>query len=478
MTITTEAPAAATSEPVVHAGQGAAATRALTASATQPLARVDLAYDHVDVQRVAQHIYALMLRNVSSDGFPFTDSTHQLVSRPGCVIAAPSYPANAPGISQDYVFNWVRDAAITALEIVAASSAQPGQPVQELIDYVTFADLCQRNAAPTKGHACFTIEGQPRPWSEQNDGPAIQTVAILAAFSQLDPSTQQVATDLIGRNLEFLLGCYTDQTTNLWEEHIGFSFFARSVQLRCFREVAANSFGIPVPEGITEAIAWLEHALQAHWNGSYYATMIGGAAPGDPHQPAVPEGYDPNIDIVQASIYGAVPCSDTRLLATAAQLISQWADSTSPEVYPVNLSDAALGLGPMLGRYPGDLYDGGSDSLGDHPWALCTANFAQLYYELAAEIQASGSVPMNELSAPFFGQIGVTPSTKARAAVEALRTAGDAMLRAVVYHSDHLELSEQFDGVSGFEKSVRDLTWSYAAFLAAARARTGRPVEG
>ena len=52
----------------------------------------------------------------------------------------------------------------------------------------------------------------------------------------------------------------------------------------------------------------------------------------------------------------------------------------------------------MLGRYPGDLYDGGSDSLGDHPWALCTANFAQLYYELATEIEASGSLPLDELS--------------------------------------------------------------------------------
>jgi glucoamylase len=453
-------------------------TRASSTPADQARTRPDLAVDHIVLQSVAQHMYALMLRNVSSDGFPFTDSTHQLVSRPGCVIAAPSYPANAPGISQDYVFNWVRDAAITALEITAASSSQPGQPIQELIDYVTFADLCQRNAAPTKGHACFTVEGQPRPWSEQNDGPAIQTVAVLAAFSQLDPSTQQVATDLVARNLEFLLGCYTEQTTNLWEEHVGYSFFARSVQLRCFREVAANTLGIPVPDGITDAMAWLEDALEAHWDGRYYATMIGGGAPGDPQQPAVPDGYDPNIDIVQASIYGAVPCTDTRLLATAAQLIGHWADESSPELYPINLTDATLGLGPMLGRYPGDLYDGGSDSLGDHPWALCTANFAQLYYELATEIEASGSVPVDELSALFFARIGITALTDAKTAADALRTAGDAMLRAVVYHSDHLELSEQFDGVTGYEKSVRDLTWSYAAYLSAARARTGRPVEG
>ena len=46
------------------------------------------------------------------------------------------------------------------------------------------------------------------------------------------------------------------------------------------------------------------------------------------------------------------------------------------------------------------------------------------------------------------------------------------MLQAIVYHSDHLELSEQFDAVTGFEKSVANLSWSYAAFLSAVRART------
>jgi glucoamylase len=45
------------------------------------------------------------------------------------------------------------------------------------------------------------------------------------------------------------------------------------------------------------------------------------------------------------------------------------------------------------------------------------------------------------------------------------------MLDSVLFHSDHLALSEQFDQRTGFEKSVRDLTWSYAAFLSAVRAR-------
>ena len=45
------------------------------------------------------------------------------------------------------------------------------------------------------------------------------------------------------------------------------------------------------------------------------------------------------------------------------------------------------------------------------------------------------------------------------------------MLQAVIFHSDNLELSE-FDATAGYEKSVSNLSWSYASFLSAIRART------
>lgn len=453
-------------------------TRATTP--TQPAsgrAHTSVAVGQADLATIAQHMYALMLRNIASDGYPFTDSTHTLVSLPGCVIAAPSYPANAPGINQDYVFNWVRDGAITMLEMVAAIAGTPGAPVQPLSDYVSFARRCFDNAVPTKGHACFTVAGESRPWTEQNDGPAIQSVALLAAYPLLEDASQAAVKALVTDNVDFLLRVYRDQTTNLWEEHSGFSFFARSAQLRCLREIAANDLGLPVGDGVEPAIAWLESALDHHWTGSYYATMIGGEAPGDPTQPTVPYGYDPNIDIVQACIYGAIPCTDTKLLATAALLRSAWADPQSDRVYPINVTDAAAGLGPMFGRYPGDTYDGAGGGLGDHPWALCTANFAELHYLLAKEIAGSGAIPYDELSKPFFAPLGIDSDTSPQAGADALVKAGDAMLFAVVSHSDHLELSEQYDGVSGFEKSVRDLTWSYAAFLSAVRTRTGVSVR-
>jgi glucoamylase len=457
-------------------------TRAQSNTAQVPRQRTGTqrTVQRANLEATAQHMLSLMLRNISSDGFQFTDPANPgRFSRPGCIIAAPCYPAGTPGVDQDYVFNWTRDAAMAAMEIAAAKMPRrPGTGVQTLIDYVNFARLCQDRATPTVAHACYTIEGESRPWTEQADGPALQTLALLRAFPQLGHPGQEVASQVIARNMDFMLSTRYEPTVNLWEEQAGYSFFARAVQLRCLREIAANTHGIGVPQGTGEAIDWLNYALEGHWDGTRYLSML---APSDSGPVPVTDDYDPNIDIVMACAYGAVPCTDTRLLATAAQLRWQWSDSASPTFYQVNVSDGAHGLGPMMGRYPGDTYDGDvSDPVpGGHPWALCTCSFAELYYRLAADVSRTRSLPYDHLSSKFFGQVGIDADTPPAEAVTLLERAGDAMLQAVIYHSsDDLELSEQFDATSGFEKSVSDLTWSYAAFLSAVRARTARNAEG
>ena len=438
-------------------------------------ARPQIAFESVDLETIARHMYALMLRNVASDGFVFRDP-YGLVSKPGCIIAAPSYPGLTPGIDQDYVYHWVRDAAITIDEIAAAEAGADGD-AQPLVDYVGFAQLCQRNAVPTLAHAVFKVDGTPRPWTEQSDGPAVQTLAILGFYDRLDPANQATARAVMQVNVDYLVGAYDQPTRNLWEEKDGLSFFTRSVHLACLRAVAASDVGLTVPAATGEAIAALEAALGRHWNGTVYVSMLAPPAPGDAARPTVPteDGYDPNIDIVCAAIYGAVSVTDPKLLATAAALRTQWEDPASQAYYAVNGTDKALGLGPLLGRYPGDHYDGdvAHPVEGGHPWALCTANFAELYYRIANAIVRDGHVPADNLTRNFFAQVGVAEGASVDAVAGDLRNAGDAMLRAIIYHSDHLELSEQFDGTSGFERSVRNLTWSYAAFLSAVRARTG-----
>lgn len=451
------------------------AERAVLPTRQPALVQSSLAAGAIDLPSLAPLMFAFMFRNIATAGFTFTDpmapQDHSKDSRPGCVIAAPSYPAGTPGVDQDYVFNWVRDGAITAMEVarIAFWPSAGGT----LDDYVRFAALCHANAVPTKGHACFTIAGESRPWSEQNDGPALQTVTLLTAFDRLSSDMQSAAVGLVNANVEFLLGVFQDATTNLWEEHVGFSFFARSAQLRCFETVLATTVtGVAKPAGLQAAADWLRQALDGHWDGTRYVSVL--AVPSDgssPSQPVV-DGYDPNIDIVQACIYGAVPCTDTRLLATAAQLRAQWEEG-GLAAYPINTADRERGLGPLFGRYPGDTYDGDSAHpvLGGHPWALTTCNVAELHYALAAAVRSTGRIPLDDLSQPFFAQVGVDATMSADAAATAMVAAGDAMVGAVVFHSDHLELSEQYDGTTGFERSVRDLTWSYAAYLSAMRAR-------
>ena len=95
----------------------------------------------------------------------------------------------------------------------------------------------------------------------------------------------------------------------------------------------------------------------------------------------------------------------------------------------------------------------------------------QLYYRLAKQVTIAGAVPLDDLSAGFFSQVGIDASATPTVAAAALQNAGDQMLQAVVFHSDHLELSEQFDATTGYEKSVSNLSWSYASFLSAVRAR-------
>jgi glucoamylase len=168
------------------------------------------------------------------------------------------------------VFNWTRDAAAVAIEL-AAGPLPSSQPV---IDYVQFAQTCQTSASAI-GHfdrASFCVNGTPRDWSDQTDGPALQTLAIPQMYAQLDAPTQAVANAVIAENLKFLQNAYQGATFNLWEEEQGASFFARSVQLKCFEVVSANTFGIPVLRGSPARF----RGSRTPWPGPVSTTMLNG----------------------------------------------------------------------------------------------------------------------------------------------------------------------------------------------------------
>ena len=250
----------------------------------------DVHVARADLTTAARYMFWLMFRNVASDGLVFDDPVNAgIISSPGCVLASPSWENTATHVTQDYVYHWTRDAAIVALELSAAYASGVLPDSQPLNDYVRFSQTCQQSQGDFD-RASFYIDGAQRPWTDQTDGPALQTVALLTMYGQLDASAQATAASLIGGNLDFLAGAYQGQTYNLWEEEYGYSFFARSAQLRCFQAVAANTDGIAVPGWLPAAMTWLTSALDGHWNGEYYRSVL--PVPTDYRAP-----YDPNIDI-------------------------------------------------------------------------------------------------------------------------------------------------------------------------------------
>lgn len=420
-----------------------------------------------DFQSIAKFMHCLMMRNVATSGWVIQDAAQRL-SKPGCIIASPSYPADQPDTDQDYVHHWTRDAAIVALEFVALKDTV------HLDDFVAFADAAQK-AAASEGKpldwAAFNVDGNPRtPWTAQSDGPALQSLVLIRAWSLLSGATKTTAAAVLGNNLNFLLDHYLDDTVNLWEETRGDCLFTRAVQLQCFAEALASSAALGLSAALVTKLTDAKNALTAripnHWSDSdqRYRSI---------HNAPLQRGWDLDSDVVMAAVYGAIPCTDDRLLSTAAQVRAAFANPTSQWYYQINGQDAGLGMGPLIGRYPMDTYDGSvnnGETPGGHPWAPCTCAFAELYY-LLAKVHKSGTPLVGSLARTFYEQIGIGSSTSPADAADLLKKAGDAMLRAVVRHSDHLELSEQFNGNSGFELGVRDLTWSYASFMSAVRAR-------
>jgi glucoamylase len=403
-----------------------------------------------DLTKMANYFFPLLLRNIATEGYPFVAPTvfpgdrpdgqpqpppEETVSQPGCILASPTYHENLPSVKQNYVYNWVRDAAIVAIEL-AAPDLPANADVSEMVDdYVTFAERCQSARPDELWRAKYTIAGGlVEGWPAQNDGPALQTLALLSLFPKLSPSVQGTARNLIAANTRFIVDQHKNPNVNLWEEVYGQSFFTRSVQLRCLQELSKGDKGASLPDGIDDAAGWLTNALSQHEDNGRYVSILDASNPR--------ADYDPNSDIVLAALYGAVSVTDPVLLNTASAMLAQYTDSQSG--YPINQDDAQRGIGPLLGRYPGDYYDGTHVLSTDygatrgHPWAVCTSSYAELYYRVTSVILSENRVLDDPRAADFLAQAETGSQEAPASAAAALYRSGDRMLQAIVYHSDNL----------------------------------------
>jgi glucoamylase len=149
-------------------------------------------------------------------------------------------------------------------------------------------------------------------------------------------------------------------------------------------------------------------------------------------------------------------------------------------LYPINSQQ--MHLGTCIGRYPEDIYDGFGTSVGN-PWFLATAAYTELYYLAIQEWKQMG-VTINDINRRFFHRLMLVDdgeyapdSSIVKELIEKTEEAANQFLATIQYHqARNGSMSEQYDRYIGFMAGARDLTWSHAAFISAAKARSGNPI--
>ena len=391
------------------------------------------------------------------------------------------------------------------------------------------------------GEPKFMADGSPftDSWGRpQNDGPALRALALmhyLRAYNETHPevwsseegkawfdrlySASLPANSTIKADLEYVSHFWRESSFDLWEEVQGKHFFTAMVQLRALREGAQlarlfDDFG--AAEWYQKQADMLNGFMHLFWDdskGHLVETLASersgldcgillGAIHGTGKESS---SYPPYSDEVLVSLLGLVRDQRDRFPINSMHghrdsRRKSWASRASgwftARPTPRNCAhksktkeeaelDGLYGVG--VGRYPEDIYDGIGTSSGN-PWFLCTCTVAETLYRTSSHLRASTLLIVTNTSLPFYRtllpayrdsiHLGAVDAEVQAAAIQRLKSVGDEYLEVVRVHADaDGALSEQFDGVTGFERGARDLTWSYGAFLQAVRARRALLVE-
>ncbi|KAH8428332.1 putative glucoamylase/glucan 1,4-alpha-glucosidase [Aspergillus melleus] len=441
------------------------------ADATEPL----------DSWLARQTPYALdgVLNNLGADG------AKSIGANPGSVVASPS-KANP-----DYFFTWTRDAALTVRCLVDIAIATDDATVHTAVQqYVSFQAQLQSISNPSGrldtgglGEPKFHVDGSAftGDWGRpQRDGPALRAVTLITYANWLidhnHSSVAETIWPIIRNDLSYVSEYWNSTTFDLWEETLGSSFFTTSVQYSSLTlgSTLATRLNTSCPNCLSQAPQTLCF-LQSFWspdNSHIFAN----------HHAPFRSGKD--VNTILAAIHTFDPlapdCSDLTFQPCSSRALANHkvvADSFR-RLYPINRG-VPVNQPIAFGRYPEDVYMGGQ------PWYLTTLAAAEHLYRAVEQWKRFGEVTVTDLSLGFFGDV-YDRSVEVGVYQRGEDGDGDVyegILRAVMHYADGYlrivqnytppngALSEQFSRHDGLPISARDLTWSYAALLTAARAR-------
>ncbi len=416
----------------------------------------------------------------------------KIVPLPGSIAAAAMGKPTEP----DYFFHWVRDSALIMRALMTYAAAAPAE--QRVVcehcfaDFLRFSRALQRSSSPEcLGEVRYNLDGTQDilQWSRpQFDGAALRALTLMHCESRgLEPPADESAAtlrDVLQADLDYIALNWTREGFDLWEEYKGHDFHARVVQLAAMHpggRRARREGDVERADRYRLAEAGLRAASREHWLPAqgYYGFFAGPRTYWDGTQRAKPgENFDAAVAL--AALHGRLPGERYSLLDDRILACMTRAEDLFAPLYRVNRERQA-GEGVLYGRYVGDTYYGGN------PLVFLTLEFAESYYALARLLARRVALPVTPLNHVFIeralrraglfeppreGANAIGGALQRRAMLRGLRLRGDDILRAVRRLTPPSgELPEQYDKESGASASCPNLSWSHAAFLAAAEAR-------
>ena len=390
---------------------------------------------------------------------------------PGVIAASLALDTARPGESggQNYYYQWTRDAALTIKTIINQFASGDTKLEPFIRAYVENESKLQ-HLDTLSGN--FTTGGlaEPKyymnstpfndPWGRpQRDGPALRSIAIMGYLSLLNDTAyiNNVTRNVVKPDLDYVAQNWRESGFDLWEEQNGTHFFTAMVQARALEEGAAFFSQRNGTAALQYAVqeAQLGTVIDSFWNmtGNTFDAQLNSTKP---------TGAD--CANMLAAIHGSKrysPSSD-KILASLSTLI----DEMTP-LYPITLSLNSTAI--PVGRYPSDVYDGIQSSKGN-PWFLCNSAVAEVLYTAAREYD-NKTIEVNDINAGFMQKVG--NETKTFSAN--VRKYADAFLEIEQHYvGANFSMSEQINRTTGAQQGARDLTWSYAAFISAVRARANQ----
>ncbi|CDH50100.1 glucoamylase [Lichtheimia corymbifera JMRC:FSU:9682] len=435
----------------------------------------------VSLVNVSQGVPTLFARQSSDDLGSWIDgettySEKALLANINPEGAVKGFVAASPSTSNpDYFYCWTRDAALVMRAVVHNYNNEPSDDLATIMqDYVGFQinSMNEDTVCDCLGEPKFNKDGTSYTgaWGRpQNDGPAERASTFIQIAQALKDNSSFVDDTIkpaIQRDLDYVSSLWSETCFDLW--------------LMVMRRALNDGAKFLGNDSYATTASDIESKLKSFYSSDDgYIKVTQQLAGGADYKDS---GLDTST-LIAANVASLgdgffTPSSD-EILATSLAIKKSFAS-----LYGINKDSNSSDISPAIGRYPEDKYDGVGNSEGN-PWYLCTLAFAELYYRAIGEWKDAGSIKVTDTSAEFFKQFddATASGTTYKSGtdefdkiIEAVTAEADSYFARVQKQTPDGSLSEQYNRDSGEPTGAKDLTWSYAAFITASAAHSGKPV--